>query len=82
MDCGLTGPDEGYVEHAELNCFSRKDHHYHWCGERHRPRHRADLCTSKAPVVCGDINEKGADETAAEVNVITLSVRSPTHLAL
>ena len=35
-----------------------------------------------ANVVCAEINEKGADETAAEVNVITLSVRSPTQLAL
>ena len=24
--------------------FRWKDHHYHRCGERHRPRHRADFC--------------------------------------
>ena len=62
----LTGPDEGYVEDAEL--FYRKDDHYHRCGQRHRPRYRANFCTRRRHVVCADINEKGAGETAEEVN--------------
>jgi 3-oxoacyl-[acyl-carrier protein] reductase len=58
--------EDRHAENAGL--FRRENHHHHRRRQRHRPCHGADFRARGANVVCADINEHGARETAEAVN--------------